>query len=90
MPGGIPPIPPGGIPPGAADFEDAMTSSIRRIMTAASAALEIACVFTRNGSTTPALSMSAGLPAYDIKPECLLPRLMGSPEVDQHINRVKP
>ncbi len=44
-----PPMPPGGIPPaGSAAFDDAMISSIRRIMTAASAALEIAWVFTRN------------------------------------------
>ena len=53
MPPGIPPMPPA--PPiaaissgdGPADFADAITSSILRIMTAASAADAIACVFTR-------------------------------------------
>ncbi len=52
---------PGGIPQaGPAVFDDAMTSSMRRIMTAASAALIIACVFTFRGSTMPALSISTG------------------------------
>jgi len=37
----MPPIPPGGMS-GAADFAEAMMSSIRRIITAASAALAIA------------------------------------------------
>ncbi len=50
-----------------------MTSSIRRIITAASEALEIACVFTRSGSMTPALSISTGLPSNTSSPKFFFP-----------------
>ena len=71
IPGGIPPIPPippipGGIPPsapggGPADFAVAITSSIRKIIHAASAAAEAACMILRIDDVI-ATAKSAGPP----------------------------
>src|SRR5437667_251376 len=73
---GIPPMPP--IPPpwpcspapggGGGDFFEAMTSSIRRIMLATSAAESISWIFTRTGSTTFAFIMSSGSPLLTSTP----------------------
>src|SRR5438093_7315962 len=64
IPGGIPPmppIPPGG-PDGPPDLLEAMTSSILRIMHAASVADLIICSLTTSGSTISSFDMSATLP----------------------------
>ena len=86
----IPPIPPGGMPPsGAALFWDAMTSSMRRIMMAASAAEEIAWVLTRSGSTTPVCLHVGCLACIDIKAVGLLALLVRCTDLDKHVDGVK-
>ena len=42
-------------------------------MTAASAALDTACVFTFKGSITPAFCISNGLPSYTSRPKVFFP-----------------
>ena len=85
----------GGMPPchraasrHRSDLDDAITSSIRRIMTAASVALDIACVFTRSGSTTPVFNISTGFPLNTTRRSCV--RLRVRTDCNNHIDWVKP
>src|SRR5660397_199548 len=68
----MPPIPPGGMPPPGADLLDS-TSSMRRIIVAASVPELIAWVFTLRGSTTPSFHISTTLPVNTLRPAVLFP-----------------
>ena len=70
-------------------LDEAMTSSMRRIMTAASAAEEIAWVLTRSGSTTPAAFMSTALPSNTLRPMGLLALFVGCTDLDEHVDGVE-
>ena len=73
----MPPMPPGppGPPAGAPPAFEAMTSSIRRIITAASVADSTAWRPTRIGSITWSASMSSTLPATTLTPALFWPFL---------------